>query len=134
MTQKSVAQNVRDKTQAARHAKLEHDREQLQVYAEERDRIFAMVKRNISVTFEEDFLPKIEKAAEEGLSEAFLPVGDFRGKAGPPAVKTQALLLHGIEYLCEHGFQAKEKVEYSPRIGSDDDYGDRTDVWIHVSW
>lgn len=125
---------VRTKTDDAKREKDASEQAQRQADYAERDKIFASVKANIKKTFETEFLPKIEEAAEKTLSEADLYVGEFAGKPRNPTVKTQALLKHGITYIKQRGFNAEEKFDYSPRAGSDDDYGDRTFVYIHVSW
>lgn len=134
MTQKTIADEVRAKTDDAKREKDASEQAQREADYASRDKIFASVKANIKETFEIEFLPKIEDAAEKTWSEADLYVGEFAGKARNPTVKTQALLEHGIAYLKQCGFSAKEKFDYSPRAGSDDDYGDRTFVYIHVSW
>ncbi len=115
-----------------KHGKENGERLRQQVeYAKEKGRLEG---GGMQAYFEEHWKPLIDEAAEKENRESFLLCQVNPGDDARLVPNNRALLDVGILFLCNEGFGATFDKSYSPRVGSDDDYGNTTVVGITVTW
>lgn len=136
MTHQTIdADQIRQRTSKALDNK---QRAQYDKADEERRRIReteARIKRNMSSLYKTKWLPAITKAANGGENEVYIEITSYDGK-GYISLQPQFWILieQGVKFLKKKKFGATEIRQYTPRAGCDDDYGDKTDVYIKVTW
>lgn len=83
--------------------------------------------------YQKSWKPQIKRASADRQRETKISITDY-GAGQNLDLFSKALAKVGADFLRFEGYKVECKSEYSPRFGSDDDYGNRTYVWLDVSW
>lgn len=101
---------------------------------EYKDRVERLVAGEMKRIFDNDWRKQIDKAAKDKKRETTISIASRAGNNSGLSPGELALVEVGKKFLAKEGFTVKYDSEYSPRVGSDDPYGDTTYCFLKVSW
>lgn len=111
-------------------------KEELKKENKKEEEIFLQA-RKCGLEFYKGALKKMKKIAEnEGKNEHTINIGSFNGRepSKEDSVWFGSVTAYLVEKFRKDGLEAKSEWAYSPRCGSDDDFGNQTYVTVTVKW